>query len=329
VLDALDAVGWRGDGRLTALNSYENRVFQVMLEDGEPVVAKFYRPRRWTDEQLAEEHAFSLEAAAFGVPVVAPLAFPRQPPGPLVRPCPAAPETLAVLASDGAEWRFAVWPRRAGRPANLEDAAVLEHLGLTLGRLHQVGERAAFRHRPALWPLPMAQEAVQALAQLDVLPLDQHAAWQAATQEALSAIARDTQGPRPAALRLHGDVHPGNLLWRQDQPNLVDLDDAGQGPAVQDLWMLLSGDADEASLQLQALLRGYQRVRAFDHDALRWIGALRLARMLRHNAWVARRWGDPAFPAAYPDFGSSGYWAQQAVQLREQIRQNADETPWR
>ena len=321
VLDALEAVGLRGDGRLTQLNSFENRVFQVMLEDGQAVVTKFYRPNRWSDEQIAEEHAFSREAQAEDIPVVAPLDLQEPPPGGKATLSPAAPRSLAVWSSEAGMWRFAVWPRRAGRTPELEDEAVLQRLGSCLARLHTVGARTSFSHRHTLDIEADAQAALSLIESLQLVPPDQDAAFSSAGQLALGFIATRIKGIHAASLRLHGDCHPGNLLWRDDQPNLVDLDDACNGPAVQDLWMLLSGEPSEAQRQLRALLQGYEQIRPFDDRELQLIDALRLCRMLRHNAWVARRWDDPAFPRAYPDFGSSSYWAQQAMQLREQVAQ--------
>ena len=319
-LDALAAVGFDGDGRLTQLNSFENRVLQVMLLDGSAVIAKFYRPARWSDEQIAEEHAFSLEAAAEEVPVVAPLRLrtPRQGLG--VRLCDAAPGTLAVHETPSGSWRFAVWPRRAGRSPELEDPEVLQGLGRCVARLHRVGERATFRHRRHLHALEDARFAIRALERGQAVPPDQSTAWDAVCTQALTYLERVTKAqPTATQLRLHGDCHPGNLLWRDGHPNLVDLDDACTGPAVQDLWMLLSGDPDAAREQLMRLLAGYEQVRPFDRRETGLIDALRLSRMLRHNAWVWQRWTDPAFPMAYPDFGSSSYWGQQILQLREQL----------
>ena len=317
VLDALAAVGFPGDGRLTQLNSFENRVFQVMLDDGSVVVTKFYRPARWSDEQIAEEHSFSQEALAAEVPVVAPLPLGEPVQDSRVRRSPCAPHTLAHWHSTAGHWRFAVWPRRAGRTPELEDEQVLQRLGATLGLLHRVGQRHRFEHRHSLDPLVDARSAVKTLLDGEHLPPDQVATWAATCEAVLQRIAAHAADTRVLTLRLHGDCHPGNLLWRDERPNLVDLDDACNGPAVQDLWMLLSGDPAEASRQMQALLAGYEQVRPFDRRELSLITPLRLYRLLRHNAWIAHRWADPAFPLAYPHFGSSSYWAQQSMQLRE------------
>ncbi len=322
VLDALAAVGFEGDGRLIQLNSFENRVYQVSLVDGTHVVTKFYRPARWTDEQIAEEHAFSQEALDAEIPVVAPLELRHTAAGPAasgtVRSCPAAPRTLAAYHGEAGHWRFAVWPRRAGRPAELEDPEVLTRMGACLGRLHAVGATRPFAHRHRMDLEADTRLALDELRQSQALPPDQSAAWEAIGTQVVARIRADCQRVPARSLRLHGDCHPGNLLWR-DGPNLVDLDDSCTGPAVQDLWMLLSGEASAARQQLEALLEGYESFRPFDRRELALIDTLRLSRMVRHNAWVARRWGDPAFPRAYPDFGSSSYWAQQVSALRDQL----------
>jgi Ser/Thr protein kinase RdoA (MazF antagonist) len=325
VLDALEAVGLNGDGRLIQLNSFENRVFQVMLDDDSAVIAKFYRPHRWTDEQIAEEHSFSEEAQADDIPVVAPLKLQQTTLGGHVRLSPAAHHSLAIWSSDAGEWRFAVWPRRAGRTPELEDELVLQSLGRCIARLHRLGSRQLFQHRHSLRPEGDAQAALDLLVSLSLIPEDQEHQYLSAGRAAVDFIRQEAAVHAASQIRLHGDCHPGNLLWRDDRPNMVDLDDACNGPAVQDLWMLLSGEASEADRQLEALIAGYEQVLHFDRRELVLITSLRLCRMIRHNAWVARRWDDPAFPRAYPDFGSSSYWAQQTMQLREQLAQTQAE----
>lgn len=320
VLDALAAVGFDGDGRLMQLNSFENRVFQVMMEDGSAVVTKFYRPDRWSDEQILEEHAFTLEAAACDVPVVAPMALRDAGHGRLAAllSAPSADlPTLARVAVGDLTWRLAVWPRRAGRSPELEDAAVMHRLGQALARLHGCGSAGSFQRRERRAPLQDARDALSVIERSSHLPPDQIHGWQRVSEQVLQAIALRCNTHTPAQLRIHGDCHPGNLLWRDDRPNLVDFDDCATGAAVQDLWMLLSGEPEAARQQLGWLLDGYTEFRAFDEREIGLIPAMRLSRMLRHNAWVASRWSDPAFPAAWPDFGRSGYWAQQALQLQE------------
>ena len=325
VLDALQAIGLRGDGRILQLNSYENRVFQVMLEDGDAVVAKFYRRARWSDAQIVEEHAFALELAAAEVPVAAPLIIGGASGD--VRLLPeGGPATLALRPGSEGLHRYAVWSRCAGRAPELEDEAVLQRLGGFIGRLHAVGARRPFAQRRCLDAPQDARAAVALLADGGFVSDNQRDNWAEACASAIACIDAAFAAQAPRAIRLHGDCHPGNLLWRDSGAHVVDLDDACMGPAVQDLWMLLSGEPEQMAQQLRQLLRGYAPFMDFDRRELRLIEPLRLLRMMRHNAWVAQRWQDPAFPAAFPDFGSSGYWGQQALQLREQLRVAA-ETP--
>ena len=331
VLDGLDALGLRGDGRILALNSYENRVYQVHLEDARVVVAKFYRPARWSDAQILEEHAFARELAAADVPVVPPLELHiddrREGEGVALV---GDPPTLAHL-HDG-KLRVAVADRRAGRAPNLEDPQVLRWLGRFVGRLHAVGERKPFEHRRSLdvatWG-HRARAVVEASPWIDEASLGP---WLATCDAALAHVQRAFDGAEPLrTLRLHGDLHRGNILWRDAEdddshsgPHIVDLDDACNGPAIQDLWMLLSGDAATMRRQLHDLLEGYRLFRDFDDREAALIEPLRTLRMVHHSAWIAERWRDPAFPAAFPWFATPGYWAQQATQLREQVGVMAD-----
>jgi len=319
VLDSLDAVGLRGDGRILQLNSYENRVFQVLLEDGRAVVAKFYRPGRWSDEQIVEEHAFALELAAAEVSVVPPLVLQAQP-GVSGLVLHGDPPTLACHQVEGDTHRFAVANRCAGREPELEDPATLAQIGRFIGRLHAVGRRRPFVHRHHLDPRADGQRALTLLLHGDFVPPTELPAWRAACEQALdlTVAAFDAASPL-ATLRLHGDCHRGNVLWRDTGPNVVDLDDAMQGPAVQDLWMLVSGDAATMAQQLNSLLAGYEQFADFDDRERKLIEPLRTLRMVRHSAWLAERWGDPTFPINFPFFGTAAYWNQQTTQLREQI----------
>ncbi|MCA0240353.1 MAG: serine/threonine protein kinase [Proteobacteria bacterium] len=313
VLDALDAAGLRPDGRLLQLNSYENRVYQAFLEDGQAVVAKFYRPGRWSDEQILEEHAFALELAAAEVPVIAPLQLPA---------ADGSATTLARWqpAPGQPAYRYSVSPRCAGREPELEQPETLHRLGRFIGRLHAVGRRQPFQHRVTLDPARDGPAALQRVLALDVLSPHEQPAWLDAARRALDALlaAFDRHGPLQR-LRLHGDCHLGNVLWRDAGPHVVDLDDACMGPAVQDLWMLVSGDAATMAAQLNRLLAGYEEWCDFDPRERRLIEPLRTLRMLRHSAWLAERWIDPAFPAAFVEFGTPAYWSQQTAQLREQV----------
>ncbi|HSV80657.1 MAG TPA: serine/threonine protein kinase [Ramlibacter sp.] len=312
VLDALDSVGLRGDGRLMGLSSYENRVYRAYLE--EPVeghagvVAKFYRPGRWSEAQILEEHAFAAELMAAEVPAVGPLLL--------------GGSTLHHHAG----FAFSVSPLRGGRPPELDDTEVLEWIGRFLARIHTVGAARPFTTRPALDLPAFALEPRDWLLANQAIPLDVEQPWSDACERAIEAIGRqcrwsaagDPDGLR--LLRLHGDCHPGNILWTPDAgPHFVDLDDARTGPAVQDLWMLLSGERHQRQKQLGALLDGYEQLRDFDRRELALIEPLRTLRLIHYSAWLARRWDDPAFPAAFPWFGSSDYWKGQVQMLEEQI----------
>ena len=301
VLDALESAGLRGDGRLLALNSFENRVYQASLEDGSHVVAKFYRPSRWSDRQILEEHAFALELLDREIPVVAPRVL--------------LDKTLHQFKT----FRFAVYPRRGGRPPELEDEKVLEWIGRFLGRIHAAGAAAPFRERPALNAATFGIEPRDWLLASGLIPEDLKEVWSGVSLEALQrAQVRFGQFGGLACIRLHGDCHAGNILWTEDGPHFVDLDDARMGPPVQDLWMLLPGDRAAAEKCLAALLRGYRRFFDFDPAELILIEPLRTLRLLHYSAWIARRWEDPAFPAAFPWFGTQRYWQDRILELREQ-----------
>ncbi len=310
VMDALASVGLYGDGRLTGLSSYENRVYLIHLEEPyeghNAVVAKFYRPGRWSEAQILEEHAFAAELMAAEVPAIGPLVL----------------QGRTLHPHDG--FSFSVSPRRGGRRPELDDGNVLEWIGRFLARIHTVGAARPFAHRGTLDLQTFATEPRDWLLAHDMIPLDVQGAWQAACGKAIDAIAQHLQQTRTAVIRLHGDCHPGNILWTpEDQPgggpHFVDLDDARMGPAVQDLWMLLSGDRAQRNQQLGALVDGYEQFREFDRAELALIEPLRTLRLIHYSAWLARRWDDPAFPAAFPWFGSSDYWQGQVQMLEEQL----------
>ncbi|MEO5670330.1 MAG: serine/threonine protein kinase [Ramlibacter sp.] len=315
VMDALASVGLHGDGRLMALSSYENRVYQAHLEEPveghTAVVAKFYRPGRWSEAQILEEHAFSAELTQGEVPAVAPLVL-----------------NGATLHSH-AGFAFSVSPRRGGRAPELDDAEVLEWIGRFLARIHMVGSTRPFAVRPALDLASFGQEPREWLLQHHMIPLDVQSAWEKHCDEALRMIADTVLGERSAGgirmLRLHGDCHPGNILWTPGEgPHFVDLDDARTGPAVQDLWMLLSGDRQQRQKQLGPLVDGYEMFREFDREELALIEPLRTLRLIHYSAWLARRWDDPIFPINFPWFGSSDYWQGQVLMLQEQMEAMAE-----
>ena len=302
VLDALDSVGVRGDGRLLALNSYENRVYQVGCEEGPPVVVKFYRPARWSAAQILEEHAFVAELAAREVPVV-----------------PASVlDGRSLHQFEG--FLFAVFPRRGGRAPELSDPAVREWIGRFLGRIHALGQSAPYTARPTLDITSFGSAPRDYLLAHDFIPPDLRAAWTSVVAQALDGVARcyARAGELPL-LRLHGDCHAGNVLWTDAGPHFVDFDDSRMGPAVQDLWMLLSGDRHEMVRQLGDVLAGYEDFCAFDPRQLHLIEALRTLRLIHYAGWLAMRWDDPAFPAAFPWFNTQRYWQDRILELREQV----------
>lgn len=317
VLDALDSIGLRGDGRLLALNSYENRVYQIWLEDGTAthaasspapaaVVAKFYRPGRWSDAQIQEEHDFVRELDERELPVVAPLAL-----------------HAATLHSFGG-YRFAVYPKRGGRAPELEDRETLEWMGRFIGRIHAVGALNPFRARPALDLASFGVEPRDYLLAHGFIPADLAEVWSGVVAQALDGVSRCYERAGDVnSLRLHGDCHAGNVLWTDSAgvrgPHFVDFDDARMGPAVQDLWMLLSGERDAMVRQLADVLAGYEDFHDFDARELHLVEALRTLRLIHYSAWIARRWDDPAFPAAFPWFNTHRYWQDRILELREQI----------
>ena len=303
MLDALDSVGLTGDGRLLALNSYENRVYQIGMEEGPPVVAKFYRPNRWSDAAILEEHAFTQELAEREIPVVPPLPL-------------AGNGTLHRFGG----FRFAVFPRRGGRAPELDDSATLEWLGRFIGRIHAVGATQPFQARPTLNITSFGEDPRDYLLSHGFIPDDLNEAYRSVVAQALDGVRRcyDRAGD-VCMLRLHGDCHVGNVLWTDGGPHFVDFDDSRMGPAVQDLWMLLSGERRDMVRQLSDLLAGYEDFAEFDPREVHLIEALRTLRLIHYSAWLALRWDDPAFPAAFPWFNTQRYWQDRILELREQI----------
>ncbi|MEO0577271.1 MAG: serine/threonine protein kinase [Pseudomonadota bacterium] len=298
---AIESLDMTPDGRLLALNSYENRVYQVGIEDAEPVVAKFYRPQRWPDAAIAEEHAFAAELAGADIPVVAPLPFGGQ--------------TLHTV--DG--FRFAVYPRRGGHWPELDEPERLKEIGRLVARLHNVGELARFQHRPTLDVESFGREPVDTVIDAQVLPDHLFDAYESVADDLIDAVdATLEQYPHVRHFRLHGDLHPSNVLDRDDALFLVDLDDARNGPAIQDLWMFLAGNRDERSAALEALLEGYATFREFDASELALIEAYRALRMVHYAAWLTSRYSDPAFQRAFPWFAEARYWEEHVLALREQ-----------
>jgi len=302
LLGAVESLGFVTSGQLLALNSYENRVYQVGLEDAAPLIAKFYRPQRWSDAAIIEEHAFAQELAAHEIPVVAPL------------------QTGQTTLHRFEGYRFAVYPRQGGHWPELGNREERLWMGRFIGRIHAVGAARPFEHRPALDIDSHGTEPRDWLLASGLIPQDILAAWSSAAALALDGVQRCYErAGNVAVLRLHGDCHGGNILWTDEGPHFVDFDDARTGPAVQDLWMLLSGDRASMARQLLDVLAGYEDFCDFDRRELCLIEALRTLRLIHYSAWIARRWDDPAFPAAFPWFGTQRYWQDRILELKEQI----------
>lgn len=302
VMDAVETQGFHCDCRILALNSYENRVYQVGIEDGKPLIAKFYRPGRWSDQQISEEHDFSSELADHELPVVAPWRN-------------AAGESLFHYHN----FKFALYPQQGGHAPEFDNLDNLLILGRMLGRMHCIGAVKPFQHRPTLDSFSFGHASV-ALISENFIPAAYRESYTALTGQLLEAVegVLATAGPI-RLIRVHGDCHSGNILWRDHAPHFVDFDDARMAPAVQDIWMMLSGERQRKVAQLDALLEGYREFCGFDPAELRLIEALRALRMLHYSAWLARRWDDPAFPIAFPWFNTVHYWGEHILELREQL----------
>ena len=302
ILSAVEAAGLRCDGRLLTLNSYENRVYQVGIEDGTPLIAKFYRPERWSDAQILEEHAFSLELQAAEISVVAPLVD-------------AGGRTLHEF--DG--FRFALFQRRGGHPPELDNFDNLLVLGRTLGRIHAVGRAGKFKHRQLITVERMLTQSREFLLE-GFIPKSLVPAYSTLTTDLLQTVSAIYAEVKTGdMIRLHGDCHVGNILWRDDTAHFVDLDDCCTAPAIQDLWMFLSGERSYRELQLAELIEGYTEFCDFDPRQLRWLEALRTLRLTHYAAWLARRWNDPAFPHSFTWFNTERYWSDHVLELREQL----------
>ena len=301
-MESIEALGYVPDGRVLALNSYENRVYQVGRDDGPPVVVKFYRPGRWTTPAILEEHEFALELARAEIPVVAPEVRDGR--------------TLFELGG----FRYAVYPRQGGRWPELATSDERAWMGRFLARIHGVGRTRAFRQRPRLDWRAMGRDTADFLLDEGWIPPHIEDAYASLADDVLAlAEQRFAEATPYRMLRLHGDCHPGNVLWTDAGPHFVDLDDCQMGPAVQDLWMLLSGRPDEMSAQLHDLLEGYAEFADFDHHEISLIEPLRTLRIMHYAGWLARRWDDPAFPRAFPWFQEPKYWEQHVLDLREQL----------
>ncbi len=302
IMDAIESLGFACDGRIFPLNSYENRVYQVGIDDAEPLIAKFYRPARWSEAQILEEHAFSQELVEHELPVVAPICR----------------DGVSLFFWQG--FHFALFPRQGGHAPELSNPDVLLVLGRMLGRMHQVGRASAFVHRPRIECKNFGYDSVAYIRE-HCMPSDLDAAYASLTHDLLQRMDTvfDEHGASIEWIRVHGDCHAGNMLWRHDAPHFVDLDDARMAPAVQDIWMLLSGDRAEQTLQLSEIVEGYNEFADFNPRELQLIEALRTLRMMHYSAWLARRRDDPAFLRAFPWFFMQRYWGDHILELREQL----------
>jgi Ser/Thr protein kinase RdoA (MazF antagonist) len=303
ILDAIESIGFHCNGSLLGLNSYENRVYQIGIEDAAPVIAKFYRPGRWTTAAILEEHQFAAELVTHEIPVVAPL------------------QSLSgATLHEYQEFRFAVFPRQGGRAFELDNVEHLEWMGRFIGRLHAVGSCQPFQHRLTLDVESYGYRPYRFLIENDFIPAHLKPSYMSVTEDLLAKIEQQFQrAGKITNIRLHGDCHAGNILWNDTGPQIVDLDDCLMGPAIQDFWMLLSGDAEQMSIQLNRMLDGYCEFHDYNPREIHLIEALRALRLLRYSAWLAERWDDPAFPLNFPWFNTGHYWQEQLQNLSEQV----------
>jgi Ser/Thr protein kinase RdoA (MazF antagonist) len=303
VIDAVESAGYLSDARLLALNSYENRVYQVGLEDTDPVIAKFYRPERWTKAQIDEEHQYSQELVDADISVVAPII-----------------DDKGQSLHEYAGFKFALFKRRGGYPPELDNLDNLFVLGRTLGRIHAVGRAGRFKHRVEISVEQMMTQNISFLLEKDFIPQSLIPAYSSLADDLEKTVRTIYSEVKPADLiRVHGDCHVGNILWRDNTAHFVDLDDCAMAPAVQDIWMFFSGDRHRRQQQLSEVVEGYSEFCDFEPRQLRWLEALRTMRIVNYSAWLARRWEDPAFPRSFTWFNTERYWADHILELREQL----------
>ncbi|QYJ78596.1 serine/threonine protein kinase [Shewanella acanthi] len=301
ILDAIESLGIYPETGLLALNSYENRVYQFRSDEGKRYVVKFYRPERWSDAQIQEEHDYALALAAEDIPMAV----------------PAIIDGHTLHHYQG--FRFALFPSIGGRAFEVDNLEQLEYVGRFIGRMHQYGAEVGFKEREPLNPQILGDESFAWLKQSGLVPKSLENAFFIVAEQVLAKVKSIWSQHKFKSIRLHGDLHPGNILWTPDGPGFVDLDDARMGPAIQDIWMMLTGDRAQQLLQLEILLEGYEEFCEFDSRQLVLIEPLRALRMLHYNAWLGRRWQDPAFPMHFPWFGDEKYWGQQILAFKEQL----------
>jgi len=303
VLDAIESIGIELDGSMLTLNSYENRVYRVIDLEGNKLVAKFYRPHRWSDDEIFEEHEFSQQLADAEIPVVAPLVLKDG-------------NTLQTWES----YRFCLFPCHGGRAPELDDESHLLWLGRYMARIHNIGALKLFKHRPEINSQTYGHECLDFLKKGSHIPTSLKLAYETIASQVLEASEQVfKERDNTQIIRTHCDCHPGNILWTDDGPHIVDLDDSRNGPAIQDLWMLLGGDAETMRPRLDILLEGYNEFRDFDNRELQLIEPLRSLRMIHYSAWLSRRWSDPSFQHHFPWFAEHHYWENQILGLKEQL----------
>ncbi|CAM3025334.1 serine/threonine protein kinase [Vibrio neptunius] len=296
---ALESIGVRAESGFLPLNSYENRVYQFTDEERQRYVVKFYRPERWSSAQIQEEHDFTLELIESDIPVAPPIKFQGQ--------------TLHQYQG----YLFALFASVGGRQFEVDNLEQLEGVGRFLGRIHKVGARMAFKHRPTISLEEYLHQPRKILEQSQFIPFHLENAFFNDLDLLIQSLQQQWDDSANI-IRLHGDCHPGNILWR-DGPMFVDLDDSRNGPAVQDLWMMLNGERADKLMQLDILLEAYQEFNDFNTNELKLIEPLRGLRMVHYMAWLAKRWQDPAFPIAFPWFDDPKYWESQVLAFKEQI----------
>ena len=311
VIAAVESTGRLSDIRILPLNSYENRVYQVGIEEGEPVIAKFYRPHRWSLQQIDEEHRFTQCLFDQEIPVVPPLII--------------NPDSQFPTLSEFGGFVFALYPKQGGRAPQLDNLEHLHQLGRFIGRIHAVGQSFPLQYRRKLNTTDFGSNCIEYLLANHFIPDDIRQAYQSVSKELLDEIeARSPEARDYQQITLHGDCHAGNVLWREERPHFVDFDDVVSGPAIQDLWMLLSGNRQNRQKQLAEIIEGYETFMAFDLAELKLIESLRAMRLLHYNAWLARRWHDPAFPLAFPWFNTARYWSDHILECKEQLSNMRD-----
>ena len=315
VINAVESKGYLSDARILALNSYENRVYQVGIEDEQPIIAKFYRPGRWSNEQILEEHIFSKELHELEIPAVPPLYLTKE--GASKHLSEHSPEKISLFNYKG--YRFSLYLRRGGRAPELTDLDQLYWLGKLMGRIHAIGKISQFQYRPTLSIESFITRPYEYILANNFMPSLFVESYKAIVSDILHHVESNYQKFPPILIRLHGDCHPGNILWTDHGPHFVDFDDSRNGPAIQDLWMLLSGERHDQEKQLREILEGYEEFCDFDRSELNLIESLRSMRIIHYAGWLAKRWDDPAFPRAFPWFNTEQFWGEHILQLKEQL----------